>query len=148
MHRYCETRILPYSPTQLFALVVDIEKYPEFLPWCKAARVLSRTGDSFIAELLIRFSHLSESYSSRVTPCAPTATQEGTIAVELVSGPFSHLTNHWRFVPHADGCEIHLDLNFQFKSKLLDRMLGGLFSRACEKMVAAFTARAQTIYPR
>ncbi|MFZ4541570.1 MAG: SRPBCC family protein [Rickettsiales bacterium] len=63
-----------------------------------------------------------------------------------MTGPFKHLDNHWRFVPHGAGCEIHLDLDFEFKSRLLDKMLGGMFGRACEKMVGAFTARANALY--
>ena len=147
MHSYTETRILPFSPEQLFALVVDIEKYPEFLPWCRGARIVSREKDSFLGELVISFSHLTERYTSRVTP-SPAATKdsEARIDVALVSGPFKYLNNHWRFVPHADGCEIHLDLDFQFKSKLLDKMLGGMFERACAKMVGAFTAHAHALY--
>lgn len=146
MHAYTETRILPYTPQQLYALVVDIEKYPEFIPWCRAARILSRAPDSFVGELLVSFSHLTERYSSRVTPTPPEGGKEGRIEVALVHGPFHHLNNHWRFTPHPQGCEIHLDLDFQFKSKLLDKMLGGIFGRACEKMVGAFTARAEALY--
>lgn len=147
MHRYTETKHLPYSAEQLFALVVDIEKYPQFLPWCRAARIVSREGNgAFLGELMISFSHLTERYTSRVAPTPPTATQEGRIEVTLVSGPFNFLNNHWRFVPHDKGCEIHLDLDFEFKSKLLDKMLGGMFQRACEKMVAAFTTRAEALY--
>ena len=146
MHRYNETRILPYSPAQLFAMVLDIEKYPEFLPWCRAARIVSREGDAFLGELIISFSHLTERYTSRVTPTAASGDAEARIDVMLVSGPFNFLNNHWRFVPHADGCEIHLDLDFEFKSKLLDKMLGSVFGRACEKMVGAFTARAAALY--
>lgn len=146
MRFFSETQILPYTPEQLFGLVLDIEKYPEFIPWCRAARIVSREKDSFLGELIISFSHLTERYTSRVTPIAPSASNEGRIDVALVSGPFHHLNNHWRFVPHADGCEIHLDLDFKFKSKLLDTLIGGLFSRACEKMVGAFTARAKMLY--
>ncbi|MFZ4541569.1 MAG: SRPBCC family protein [Rickettsiales bacterium] len=65
MHRYTETRILPYSPEQLFALVVDIENYPEFLPWCRGARIVAREEGSFLGELVISFSHLTERYTSR-----------------------------------------------------------------------------------
>ena len=146
MHAYKETRFLPYSPEQLYALVLDIEQYPKFLPWCRAARILSYEGNSFLGELVISFSHLTERYTSRVTPTPPTATQEGAINVDLVTGPFNYLKNHWRFVPAVGGTEIHLDLDFQFKSKLLDKLIGGLFGRACEKMVAAFTARADALY--
>lgn len=146
MHSYSETQLLPYTPQQLFALVVDIEKYPEFLPWCRAARIVSREADSFLGELIISFSHLTERYTSRVTPVPPQGNDEGRIEVALVNGPFTHLTNHWRFVPHAQGCEIHLALEFQFKSKWLDKLIGGLFERATAKMVGAFTARAEALY--
>ena len=146
MHGYTETRILPYTPQQLFDLVVHIERYPEFLPWCRAARVLSREDTSFLGELIITFSHITERYTSRVTPTPPTATEEGRIEVALVSGPFNHLANHWRFVPHAQGCELHFAVEFEFKSKLLNSLIGGMFTRASEKMVAAFTARAQALY--
>ena len=147
MHRYTETKRLPYSAEQLFSLVLDIEKYPQFLPWCRAARIVNREENgAFLGELMISFSHLTERYTSRVAPTPPTATQEGKIEVTLVSGPFNFLNNHWRFVPHTEGCEIHLDLDFEFKSKLLDKMLGGMFQRACEKMVAAFTTRAEALY--
>lgn len=147
MRSFSETRILPYTPEQLFGLVVDIEKYPEFIPWCRGARIVNREVDgAFLGELVISFSHLTERYTSRVTPIAPSDKTEGRIDVALVSGPFHHLNNHWRFVPHTQGCEIHLDLDFKFKSKLLDTLIGGLFGRACEKMVGAFTTRAKTLY--
>jgi len=111
MHRYTETRLLPYSPEALFDMVLDIEQYPKFLPWCRAARIVSREADAFLGELVISFSHLTERYTSRVTPVRPGAGIEGKIDVALVSGPFHYLNNHWRFVPHAQGCEIHLDLD-------------------------------------
>jgi coenzyme Q-binding protein COQ10 len=147
MPSYAETRLLPYTPRQLFDLVVDIENYPQFLPWCRAARVVSREGDgAFLGELIVSFSHLTERYTSRVVPSPPEGATEGRIEVALVSGPFHHLNNHWRFVPHAQGCEIHLALEFEFKSKLLGRLIGSLFERASQKMVTAFTARAAALY--
>lgn len=146
MHTYTETRVLPYSPAQIFALVVDIEKYPEFLPWCRAARILSREQDSFLGELIISFSHLTERYTSRVIPTPPTSDTEGRIEVELVQGPFTTLANHWRLVPHADGTELHFAVEFEFKSKLLNTLMGGLFTKASEKMVSAFMARADALY--
>jgi coenzyme Q-binding protein COQ10 len=147
MPSFSETRVLPYSPQQLFALVVDIEKYPEFLPWCRAARVVSREADgSFLGELIISFNHLTERYTSRVTGVPPEANKAGIIEVALVSGPFSHLSNHWRFVPHTNGTELHFAVDFAFKSKLLNSLMGGVFTRASEKMVAAFTTRAEALY--
>jgi coenzyme Q-binding protein COQ10 len=146
MPTYSETRVLPYSPQQLFALVIDIERYPEFLPWCRAARIISRETDSFLGELIISFNHLTERYTSRVTPVAPIGAHEGTIEVSLVQGPFKFLDNHWRFVPHADGCELHFGVDFEFKSKLLNSLIGGVFTRASEKMVGAFLTRAEALY--
>lgn len=147
MPSYTETRVLPFSPQQLFALVIDIEKYPEFLPWCRAARIVSREADdAFLGELMISFSHLTERYTSRVAAVPPEANEEGRIEVSLVHGPFTHLSNHWRFVPHPQGTELHFAVDFAFKSKLLNSMLGGMFTRASEKMVAAFTSRAEALY--
>ncbi len=146
MHAHHETRILPYTPQQLFALVADVEKYPEFLPWCRAARVSERTANSFLGELIVSFSHLTERYSSRVILTPPTDTAEGRIEVTLVKGPFTRLDNHWRFTSHPQGCELYFAVEFEFKSKLLNSLIGGMFTRASEKMVAAFTERAETLY--
>lgn len=146
MPSYTETRILPYAPEQLFGLVIDIERYPEFLPWCRGARVIERGAQGFIGEMIISFSHLTERYTSKVVPQPPAGGHEGRIDVTLVSGPFHHLENHWRFVPHANGTELHFAVDFAFKSRLLEKLIGGVFTRASEKMVAAFTARADALY--
>jgi len=146
MHTHRETRFLPYTPAQLFGLVADVEKYSEFLPWCRGARILERGEGYFVAELIISFSHLTERYTSRVDTKPPTDNTEGTIEVSLVRGPFSTLANHWRFVPQGQGCDIHFAVDFQFKSKLLDKLIGNLFTRATEKMIGAFTARAEALY--
>ncbi len=146
MPTHTETRLLPYTPEQMFALVADVQHYPEFLPWCRAARILERGNGYFTAELIISFMHITERYSSRVVATPATADSEARVDVSLVSGPFHHLENHWRFVPHMQGCELHFDVDFAFKSKLLDTMIGSVFARATEKMVAAFTARAETLY--
>jgi coenzyme Q-binding protein COQ10 len=146
MPTYTETRILPYSPAQLFGLVADVEQYPKFLPWCRAARITEQRDDYFIGELIVSFAHITERYSSRVEPTPPTASAPGKIEVSLVSGPFTHLNNHWEFLPHPDGTEIRFAVEFQFKSKLLDKLIGGMFTRASEKMIGAFMARAQALY--
>lgn len=142
-----QTRVLPYTPQQVFDLVINIEKYPEFLPWCRAARIFAREADgTFLGELVIRFSHLTERYTSRVVGIAPTNTKEGSIHVSLVEGPFHHLTNHWRFAPHPDGCTVDFMVNFAFKSTLLTTLIGGVFTRASEKMIDAFLSRAKQLY--
>lgn len=148
MPAYRETRQLPYTPRELFDLVIDIERYPEFLPWCRGARILERHPDYVIGELIISFSHLTERYSSRIVATPPAGDQPGTIAVSLVKGPFSHLSNDWRFAPSAGGTELSFAVDFAFRSRVLNGLIGSLFARASEKMVAAFTARAVALYGR
>lgn len=170
MPSHFETRQSPYSPEQLMAMVLDVKKYPEFLPWCRAARIVERHENYFLGELVISFNHLSERYTSKVMAL------KNEIKVELVKGPFKHLTNHWHFEPipliipakavisldpsaplerdsrlrsndnSGGGTNIHFHLDFEFKSKLLDTLMGGLFTRATEKMTMAFMTRADTLY--
>jgi len=147
MHHYSDTQQQPYSTRQLFDLVMDIERYPAFLPWCRAARILERGENRLRAELIISFKHITESYVSEVTFRRPENDQEeGFIDVSLVHGPFEHLNNHWNFIPKDGGAEITLKLSFQFRSRLLDSLIGALFGKASAKMVAAFAARADALY--
>ncbi|MDX2112302.1 MAG: type II toxin-antitoxin system RatA family toxin [Alphaproteobacteria bacterium] len=142
MHSHRETQHSPYTPEQLFALVSDVERYPEFIPWCRAARILERGEGQFLGELMISFANISESYVSRVT-----LTPHSAIDVSLVRGPFKKLSNHWRFTPKAEGgTQIDFSLEFEFRSRLLETLIGALFSRATAKMVAAFSTRADALY--
>ena len=141
MHHITTQETSPYSQQQLFDLVADIERYPEFLPWCRAARILERRENQLIAELVISFKHITEQYTSCVTLHEP-----DRIDVTLVKGPFEHLENHWKFIPANQGTTIEIDISFAFKSRLLDRLIGGLFERASQKMVAAFKERADILY--
>jgi len=141
MPSHSEQQFLPYTCEQLFALVADIERYPQFLPWCRAARIVERGEKEFLGELVISFAHMSESYVSRVTLSAPEA-----IDVTMVKGPFEYLVNRWKFTPKPGGCEIDFFIDFKFRSRLLDKMIGPLFSRATDKMVAAFRTRADALY--
>lgn len=147
MKNYHDTQISPYSPAQLYALVLDIERYPEFLPWCRAARILERGEGRVLGELVISFKGITESYVSEVTFTPPQENAEGAIDVALVRGPFKHLENHWKFIPRADGgTDINLHLAFAFRSKLLDSMIGMMFGKATTKMAAAFKERADELY--
>jgi coenzyme Q-binding protein COQ10 len=132
----------PYTADQLYALVMDVEKYPEFIPWCRAARILSQHQDSFLAELVIAFKHIRESYVSRVKG----ELASHRIAVVMERGPFHHLTNHWHFISQTDGCIIDFTIDFSFKNKILEKIIGALFTRATQKMVEAFTTRAEALY--
>lgn len=141
MHHHSEQLHVPYTPAQMFALVADVARYPEFIPWCAAARVSHHTENSFLGELVIRYKGISESYTSRVT-----LTPHSAINVEMIQGPFEYLTNHWRFTPEKNGTCIDFTLEFKFRSKLLERLMGSFFTRATEKMAEAFQTRAHELY--
>lgn len=138
---HTEQQCLPYTAEQVFDLVADVEKYPEFLPWCRAARILERKEGEMLAELVITFSHMSERYTSRVTLNRP-----HRIEAVMVKGPFEHLVNRWDFKPAAGGTEIDFFLDFQFRSRMLEKLIGSVFGKATEKMVTAFKARADVLY--
>ncbi len=149
MHRHQDIQKSPYSARQIFDLVMDIERYPEFLPWCRAARILERSAGRMKAELVVSFKHITESYVSEVTYTEPDDGKGaiGVIEVRLLQGPFKHLSNHWRFTPLAQGgSEIALELEFQFRSRLLDSLIGLLFGKATSKMAMAFKQRADALY--
>jgi len=147
MPAHSESRSFPYATDKLYALVADVENYPVFLPWCRAARILQRFDDGFTAELIISFKGLTEQYTSRITLTPPAGDHANCrIDVELVSGPFHHLSNHWSFAPNGADTQVEFSLDFQFKTKLLDMLIGQLFSKATQKMVEAFSARAHALY--
>ncbi len=148
MPSHHETQHSPYSTEQLFNLVAGIERYPEFLPWCRAARILKKESEQvWLAELVISFKHLTESYISRVQLHPPTSAGFAAIEVDMVSGPFEHLVNHWKFSPHpGGGTDIDFFVDFEFRSRLLGKMIGPLFTRACNTMGKAFEQRAHMLY--
>jgi coenzyme Q-binding protein COQ10 len=145
MPTHAEQRELPYSPEQLFDLVADIERYPEFLPWCRGARVFRREGEVLYADLVIGFKMFRERFTSRVT-----LTRPGRIDVEYVDGPFRHLNNHWLFLAAAQEghCVIDFYIDFEFHSRVLRRALTPLFNEAVRRMISAFEARAHAIHGR
>ena len=142
-----DSQTSPYTPQQLFALVADVERYPEFLPWCRAARILERGDNEMLAELMISFNHLSERYTSRVVLTPPENGGMGAIDVTMTKGPFEHLINRWRFMPlPSGGTQIDFYLDFAFRSKILEKLIGSVFTKATEKMVSAFKQRADVLY--
>jgi len=142
MHNLNEIQQSPYSCQQLFDLVMDVEHYPQFLPWCRASRILERTEDKIVAELVISFKHITESYVSEIHWESP-----HSIDVKMVRGPFERLENHWKFIASPEGgSRIHLNLTFQFRSRILDSIIGLLFARASAKMIDAFRKRAEVLY--
>ena len=141
MPTHAEERVLPYTPEQLFDLVADIERYPEFLPWCVGARIRERRPDLVVADLIIGFRMFRERFTSRVSLCPP-----GRIDVTYAEGPFRYLNNHWSFTPVAGGCRIGFFVDFEFKSRLLQRLIEVLFGEAVRRMVGAFEKRARDLY--
>ncbi|MEO3430099.1 type II toxin-antitoxin system RatA family toxin [Pelagibius sp. CAU 1746] len=137
-----EKRVLPYTSNQLYRLVVDIERYPEFLPWCLGARIKTHQDSLIVADLIIGFKMFRERFTSRVVPDA--AAQR--IDVTYAEGPFKYLENHWIFLDHPEGCEIDFYVDFEFRSKLLQKVIEGLFHEAVRRMVAAFETRARDLY--
>lgn len=138
-----ETRLLPYTADQMFDLVADVARYPEFLPWCMGARIREQTDTILLADLMIGFKMVRERFSSRVH----LDRDAKRIDVEYINGPFRTLQNHWTFYPTDDGgCRIEFFLEFEFSSLMLQKLIGMLFHEAVRRMVAAFETRAEQLY--
>lgn len=134
-----------YSPEEMFALVTDVAKYPEFLPWCDSARVLEQDEQGMTAEVGIAFSGLRKSFVTR------NQHEPGRrVQMRLVKGPFSQLDGDWRFHPVGDGsqraCKVELQLNYGFDNIALAALVGPVFDRIAGSMVDAFIQRAEQVY--
>lgn len=139
--------MLPYTPDQLFTLVGDVARYPEFVPWITSmrtwnARDLGEGSSSLDAEAGVGFSFLKERFATRVRRDAG----DRLIDVSLLSGPFRKLTNRWRFLEDEAGTRIEFDIDFQFKSRLLEGLLSANFHHAVERLMACFEDRAKALY--
>ena len=141
MPRHAETRVLPYTPEQLFDLVADVARYPEFLPWVVAVRVRSDNATETVADLAVGFKALRERFTSRVVKVRPES-----IHVDYLDGPLDHLRNEWRFRPHAQGCEVDFNVDFAFKSRIFEAVAGQMFGAALRRMIGAFETRAAQLY--
>jgi coenzyme Q-binding protein COQ10 len=141
MAEYREQRVLPYTPAQLFDLVVDIEQYPKFLPWCVGARIRKRDEAEITADLAIGFKVYREKFTSHVTIQRP-----DRIDVRYADGPFKYLKNRWIFEPDPGGCRIDFYVDFEFRSRILQTLIEALFTEAVHRMVAAFEGRAKALY--
>ena len=137
MPHYSEKTFLPYARNELFDLVADVAKYPEYLPWCVGARILKRREEGFDADLIIGFSMFRETFTSRVVLNPHTR-----IDVSYIKGPLKHLHNQWVFHDTNGGTMVEFEVDFAFKSSILEKMIGHLFEEATHKMVQAFEKRA------
>ena len=141
MPTHAESRVVAYTPEQMFDLVADIGKYPQFLPWCSASRVKSRSPQEEVADLTIAFGPFRETFTSRVA-----LQRAHLVRVTYENGPFRYLNNQWKFSPDPRGCKVDFFVDFEFKSRLLQSAIGVVFNQAVSRMVNAFLKRARSVY--
>ncbi|TAH37682.1 MAG: type II toxin-antitoxin system RatA family toxin [Alphaproteobacteria bacterium] len=142
MPKFSDSKILPYTQKQMFDLVAKVEEYPNFLPWCLDAVVTHRTETQVAADLVIGWKLIREKFTSHVHLQAPAA-----ITVEYQDGPFQYLHNEWRFTAQGKKqTEIDFMVDFEFRSPLMNTIMGPLFIPAVHKMIEAFEKRAEDLY--
>ena len=146
MPRHTETRRLPYTPEQMFALVSDVARYPDFLPWVSAIRVRSNSEAQLVADMVVGFKGLRETFTSKVEKTRPSR-----IMVEYIDGPLKYLRNEWTFRPdgktgQGTGCVVDFSVDFAFKNRVFEALAGQVFDRALRRMIGAFEDRAAVLY--
>lgn len=148
MSAFRTTRRVAFTPRQMYALVADVERYPEFLPLCESLVVNSRARDGgrevLLADMTVGYKAIRETFTSRVTLDADALTiaAEGTGA----AGPFRRLDNRWEFREAPGGCDVDFSIAYEFRSLMLQALVGALFERAFRRYTAAFEARAEVVY--
>ena len=149
MPTFRTVRPVAHSPAQMFGLVADVERYPEFLPLCEDLRILRRVQsgegiETLVATMAVGYKAIRETFTSRVT----LDPAHRAILVEYVDGPFKYLENRWTFKPTPGGCEVEFFINYEFKSFALGLLMGSMFDKAFKKFTQAFEERANEIYGR
>jgi coenzyme Q-binding protein COQ10 len=150
MPRFSNKRRVPHTADQMFDLVADVERYPEFVPLCQSIKVRQRHANPdgtevLVSEMTVSFGLRKETFTSRVT--LDRANRK--ILVEYVSGPFSSLENRWSFEPREEGaCEVTFFIAYEFKSRMLAMLMGSMFDSVFARLSAAFEKRADAIYGR
>ncbi|MBB4102500.1 type II toxin-antitoxin system RatA family toxin [Allorhizobium borbori] len=147
MPQFETRRPVPHTPEQMFDLVADIERYPQFLPLCEALTVRSRKERDgkvlLVADMTIGYKAIRETFTTQVLLNRATL----TIDVKYIDGPFRYLDNRWRFVAAGEGgCDVHFFIDYEFKNKILGSIMGAMFERAFRMFAEAFEARAAKIY--
>lgn len=141
MPQYKTSYFSEFSQEQIFALVADIESYPDFIPWCEAVRITKKQDTYIIADLAVKFSVFKATYSSKIQLFHPEK-----ILVHLESGPFKKLETVWKFHHHKSGTKISFEIEFEFNSSLFESMISPYFEKAAHKITDAFKKRAYGIY--
>ena len=142
MKNICRSALVPFSAKQMYQLVDDIDSYNNFVPYCQESKVLERNKQQVTATLQVAKSGIAKSFTTRNT-----LEPYDFIGMELIDGPFSHLSGGWRFTALSDSaCKIELDLNFEFSNQLTTLAFSKIFNKLVQSMVSAFTSRAEKIY--
>ena len=148
MPTHSETRRLPYTAAQMYTLVADVAAYPEFLPWCAAARIKSVVpqGDKSVmtADLVISFKVFRERFTSQVTLDEAARRIDTT----YLDGPFRHMVSNWAFEDAEGGCDVSFHVDFEFKNRVLQGIIGLVFNEAMQRIVRAFERRAASLYSK
>ena len=149
MPTHAETRVMPYTARQMYDLVADVMRYPEFIPWIAAARIRSVVphGDGtqrMEADLVVSFKVFREKFGSRVVLDEP----QLTIEIEYLDGPFRHMRSKWAFGDVDGGCEVRFFVDFEFRNAILQKVIGVVFHEAMQRIVRAFEERAKALYGR
>ncbi len=148
MPRFSSKRRVPHSAEQMFDLVADVERYPEFVPLCHSLKIRQRTKrpdgtEVVVADMTVSFKLVRESFTSQVTLDRPNL----KIQVEYLRGPFKNLENRWTFEPKGDDvCDVGFYLSYEFKSRMLATLMGAMFDTAFARFSSAFEKRADAIY--
>ena len=141
MPRHSEKRFLPYTPEQLFDLVADVGHYQDFLPWVAATRIREDSETEMVADLIVGFKALKETFTSRVKKTRPSE-----IVIDYVEGPLKFLHNHWKFRAVPGGTEVDFCVDFAFRNRIFEALAGQMFDRALRRMINAFEERAAVLY--
>lgn len=142
MPRHEEQATLAYGADELFAIVADVKEYPSFVPWCSGARIVREDPQGLIADLVIGFGPIHETFRSQVTLKRPEHIQVRAFD----GGPLEHLTNTWTFRAVEDKTRVDFVIDFQFKSHLLDHVANDMFCQAATRMMSAFESRAHLVH--
>ena len=141
MPSHHEVRHLPYTAEQMFDLVADVKRYPEFLPWVIALRVRKDTATESLADMIVGFKGLRETFTSRVAK-----SRADSIHVDYLDGPLKYLRNDWKFAPEGQGCAVDFTVDFAFKNRVFEALAGQVFGIALRRMIGAFETRAAQLY--
>ena len=147
MPTHTEHRHMPYTAQQIYDLVADVARYPEFFPWTAAARIRSRDpiegGEEMLAYLVISFKVFRERFGSRVRLFP----DDGVIDTAYLDGPFKFMKSNWHFEDAGEGrCKVHFFVDFEFKNMVLQKIIGVVFNEAMQRVVRAFEKRAAALY--